>query len=130
MIRLHGVAYDDPAYAQLLAPCNELLWDLALEVLRIGGSVILDWNFWSRALRADALRRSREAGTALQLHWVDVPLDTAVQQARSRLISPTPGAHQVDDAGVGHSAVIFEPPTESEGLPVIRHGAGPHPTRD
>ncbi len=46
----HGLPHEDPAYVEQLAPCIELLWDIELNVLGVGASVVLDWNFWNRKL--------------------------------------------------------------------------------
>jgi len=50
MIRPYGLPHEDPAYVEQLASCTELLWDIELNVLGVGASVALDWNFWSRKL--------------------------------------------------------------------------------
>src|SRR5947209_1082007 len=43
MIRLYGLSYDDPRYVAHLDACTGLMWDLAVEALRLGVNVILDW---------------------------------------------------------------------------------------
>lgn len=118
MLRLFGLAYDDPRYAERLEPCTELLWDVALEIVRAGSNVVLDWNFWSRRRRADAAARAASAGASVELHWVDVPLDEAMRRARMRTDRHS---HRVDEDGVRHLATIFEPPSDAEGMVVRRH---------
>jgi len=121
MIRLYGLSYDDPRYVERLDPCTELIWDVAVEALRLGVNVILDWNHWSRQRRADAFDRARTAGFDAVVHFLDVPIDTAIQRARHRLSTPPADAHRIDEAAVRHFATIFEPPTDDEGLQIIRH---------
>lgn len=118
MLRLFGFAYDDPAYVAALAPCTELLWDIAAGALAAGASVVLDWNHWSRERRADSLARCKKIGVAMSLHYVDVPVDTAILRGLSRTDD---FSHRLDEAGVRHSAAILEAPTDDEGFVVLRH---------
>lgn len=121
MLRLHGLPYDDPAYVERLGPCTDLLWDVALDVLSAGSSVVLDWNFWSVERRAEARDRARAGGFPIHVHWLDVPVETAIARARSRLADDPPDAHRLDDDSIRHFATIFEPPTDDEGLLLTRH---------
>ncbi len=76
MRRLYDLAHDDPMYVERLPPCTALMWDVALDVLRGGVDVVLDWNHWSRQRRLDARRRAEAAGVDLVVHFVDVPIET------------------------------------------------------
>jgi len=40
-----------PGVRRAARTCTELRWDIELNVLGVGASVVLDWNFWSRKLR-------------------------------------------------------------------------------
>lgn len=121
MIRLFGLTYDDPMYVERLGPCTALLWDVALDMLAADVSVVLDWNFWSREQRAEAKQRATDAGFSIRLHWVDVPLDVAISRANHRAADATPGAHVIDEKGVRHFEMIFEPPQDDERLPIVVH---------
>src|SRR5262245_36724722 len=121
MIRLYGLSYDDPQYVERLEPCTDLIWDVAVDTLRLGANVILDWSHWSRHRRADALKRARTAGFDAVLHFLDVPIDTAIRRACHRLSTSPADAHRIDVAAVRHFATIFERPTDDEGLRIIRH---------
>lgn len=121
MLRLHGGRFDDPDYVERLGPCTTLMWDLALEIVRSGSRVILDWNFWSRERRMEARRRAEVAGVGVVVHWVDHPVEEVIERARHRLRAHPADAHEIDEKNVRHFATIFEPPTEDEGLPIERH---------
>lgn len=121
MLGLVGGRYDDPAYVERLDPCTELLWDLAGQVVAAGSVAVLDWNFRTRAGRADARTRARALGTDVVVHWIDVPIDEVVDRARRRLDDRPPGTHAIDEAAVRQSASIFEPPVPDEGLQIERH---------
>ena len=118
MLRLFGLRYDDPAYGSRLPACTGLIWDTAVQVLRLGHDVVLDWNQWSRQRRAHWCDTVRLAGFQVVLHHVDVPMEVAVARARDRAEQGTVGSHDIDEAGVRHLAEIFEPPTASEGIPI------------
>jgi predicted kinase len=121
MLRLHGGRFDDPDYVERLGPCTELMWDVAVEIVRSGSQVILDWNFWSRERRMEARRRAEAAGVGVIVQWVDLPIEDVVERARQRLGSRPADAHEIDEASVRHFATIFEPPAEEEGLQIERH---------
>lgn len=122
MLRLYGLAHDHPVYVAKLPPCTDLMWSLAVDVLNLGSSVVLDWNHWSRDRRAEARRRSHASGCEIVVHFLDVPIETAVERATTRMEAAMPNAHRIDSVGVRHFATIFEAPTADEGLTVIRHG--------
>jgi predicted kinase len=121
MLRLYGLDHDDDRYVAALTPCTQLIWDVALEVLSLGQSVIMDWNHWNPERRAESCARARSAGFDVVLHYLEVPLEVAVARARSRLADNDDDAHRIDEDGVRHFATIFQPPTAAEGIPTVMH---------
>jgi predicted kinase len=117
MLRLYDERYDSPEYVSKLVPCKELIWDLALEVLRLGHDVVLDWNQWSRERRAEWRTRVERAGYRPVLHWIDVPLRVAIARTTAR---SDDHAHVIDEAGVRQHSEIFESPSDDEGLEIRR----------
>jgi predicted kinase len=117
MLRLHGLSYDHPDYPDLAERCQDLIWDLATQVLRTGADVILDWNQWSRGRRARWRDRAEAGGWHVVLYHLDVPTEQAAMRAQGRTSAT---AHSIDLEGVRHLASLFEPPDASEGLDVIR----------
>jgi predicted kinase len=124
MLRLYEVPYDDPGYGALVRRCRDLMWDLAGQVLARGIDVILDWNCWSRALRSHWADRAREAGYSVVVHYVRVPVETAVARASARAAAGAPGSYPLDAAAVRHLAALFEEPDPGEGIEV-RLARGP-----
>jgi predicted kinase len=116
MLRLYGLRYDDPRYAERLESCQDLIWDVALQVLGLGHDVILDWNQWSRERRAKWQRRAEEHGFASQLHFIDVPAEKAIERALHRRDDRS---HSIDRAGVEHLVRLLEVPTDDEGITII-----------
>ena len=118
MLRLHDLRYDDPAYPELAERCKSLIGDTALEVLRAGVDVVLDWNQWSRERRREWATRATQAGFEPVLHCVRVPLDRAIAHATIRNADGRVYAHVLDAGAVRHLASIFEEPGEDEGLKI------------
>lgn len=108
MLRLYQVPFDHPTYPELSARARELIWDLSAQMLATGSSVILDWNMWNRALRADAVQRCAELGATCHVHHVDVPLDVATQRSSNR---DDPHTHELAAADVRHLARSSDPTT-------------------
>ncbi len=63
----------------------------------------------------------RSPGYPAILHFVDVPIDLAIQRMAHRNAAGSSNSHVIDEAAVRHLASIFEPPDDSEALPVVRH---------
>jgi predicted kinase len=61
--------------SELRARVEALQWDMALDVLRAGGTAIIEWGTWGRdereLLRADAAA----LGARTELLFLDVPVD-------------------------------------------------------
>jgi predicted kinase len=119
MLRLYELPYDDPRYAARLDGCAALIWDTAQQALTLGNDVILDWNQWSRKRRQMWRERARAAGYAATLHYIDVSVETAIEQVARRAAAGVPGSHSITEAEVRHHQTIFEPPGEDEGIEVL-----------
>lgn len=120
MVRLYGLGYDDPEYASRLEPCQELIWDVASQVLSLGHDVVLDWSQWSRSRRSRWRAIAAEAGHDVLLHYLDVPVETACDRATHRATNDNRwlSFHVIDRAGVMHMAALLEPPGQDEGIEI------------
>ena len=52
-----------------------LFWQLAQDLLRLGQSVVLESGFWLRSDRDEKRLGARAVGAAVELHYLNVPLD-------------------------------------------------------
>lgn len=120
MLRLYPWRYDDPEYVAHLDGVKDLIWGIALQVLHVGHDVVLDWNQWSRARRAEWRDRARDAGHPVVLHHLTTPLQTAIERIEDRAARPVPGSHTLDAAGVRHMQTILEEPGSEEGVEIRR----------
>lgn len=121
MIRLYQLGYDEPEYAAHLESCTDLMWDVALDVLDNGVSVILDWNHWSRQHRSEAKQRAARSGHDLWVHHLDVSLADAMARLNKRNADRTPNTHRIDVEESHHFMTIFEPPEPSESIRIVTH---------
>lgn len=118
MIRLYGLPFDAPRYAELAESCKALIWDVALQVLHTGVDVVLDWNQWSAQRRAEWNGKARAAECSVLLYHLRVSTDVASARAQRRRTEGQPYAHEIASAGVRHMQSIFESPSAAEGIPL------------
>jgi predicted kinase len=72
--------WDETARAKIEA----LQWKLAQDLLARGLIVIIEWGTWGRSER-DALRvRARALGAAVELHYLDAPVDVLFERIQGR----------------------------------------------
>ncbi|MFX4272708.1 AAA family ATPase [Propionibacteriaceae bacterium Y1685] len=119
MLRLYGISFDHPEYAQLVEGCTQLVWDTAQQVIAIGGDVILDWNCWSVERRRLWADRASAAGADVLLHHLTTDLATVHQRVVERNGMGSPHAHRLTPDDVDHLAALFEPPSADEGIPTV-----------
>jgi predicted kinase len=118
MLNLYHLRYDDPQYPELAERCKDLIWEVAQQVLSTGTDVVLDWNQWSRARRRTWRDKAAAAGHRPVLHYLPVPVETAIERVEHRLREGFTGAHLLDADAVRHLERLFETPTADEGIEI------------
>lgn len=116
MLRLFRLPYDDPQYSALADRCKDLIWDTARQVLATGTDVVLDWNQWSREHRATWRAKACAAGHRPVLHYISVPVGTAIAREEHRRRRGAEHVHALDAEAIEHLHRLFEPPSTDEGL--------------
>jgi predicted kinase len=102
--------YDAPARERI----EQLQWQLAQRVLVLGTTVIVEWGTWARSER-DALReRARELGAAIELRFLDAPLEVLWDRIRGRDIEGRLGRRAFTRADLEESAKFIERPDAEE----------------
>jgi predicted kinase len=92
---------------------ESLQWRQAQDLLRLGGTAIIEWGTWGRAER-DALREgARSIGAAVELHFLDAPPDVLYQRTNARGRENPP---LTLDQLRGYSAAIERPTAEELAL--------------
>ena len=83
-------------------------WALARDLLRLGQSVILESGFWLRSDRDEKRLGARALGAAVELHYLDVPLDELCRRLEVRNTVP------ITREMVEEYAPLFEAPDADE----------------
>jgi predicted kinase len=109
MERLGIDLFDQPMRGRIEA----LQWDLAQRFLRDGDVVIIEWGVWQRWERDELLRVGRALGAAVELRYLDVPLDVLWERVQQRQVREPNGALLTYDHLVEYSAT-FERPDADE----------------
>jgi predicted kinase len=87
-----------------------LQWKFAQDLLMLGQTVIIEWGTWGRSER-DALRiGARALGAAVELHFLDAPVNVLYERIRLRSMESPP--IQLDDLVKWNET--FERPTPEE----------------
>jgi predicted kinase len=89
---------------------EKLQWNIARQILGGGRNVIIEWGTWERSER-DVLRtEARKLGAAVELHFLDAPVDVLFERIRRRNME-TPAITLED---IQSWSRTFERPTSDE----------------
>jgi predicted kinase len=72
------------------ARIEELQWKLAQELLAMGHTVVIEWGTWARSERDTLREGARALGAAVELHFLDAPLDVLFERIRLRKAEDPP----------------------------------------
>ena len=87
-----------------------LQWKFAQELLALGVVVIIEWGTWGRSER-DALRLgARALGAAVELHYLDAPLDVLFERIQRRGLEHPP----IERDALSRWLEVFQAPTPEE----------------
>lgn len=93
---------------------EQLQLSLALDVLRRGQHVVIEWGVWTRAER-DALRdTAREIGARVELRYATAPIDVLWQRIEARDMEGRWGARSIRRRELEWWAERYEEPTADE----------------
>jgi predicted kinase len=95
-----------------IARCETQMWDIAAQVLRLGGDVVLDLGFTTREHRERALAH----GAEVSVHFLDVPAAVRRTRVERRNQERDPAVFAFEITGFMFDFVEsrFEPPNEHE----------------
>jgi predicted kinase len=69
---------------------EKLQWELAQRLFTLGHTVVIEWGTWARSER-DALRtRARALGAAVELHFLDAPVEILFDRIHRRNMESPP----------------------------------------
>jgi len=90
------------------------LWELSVDLLGRGLSVILEWGHWARVERDEKRLGARALGAEVELHYLEAPLEELVERAARRTASGEWTASPITRAHFEQWVTVFEPPDEEE----------------
>ena len=102
--------YDERRRVQL----ENRLWRLAQELLTLGQSVILENGFWAREERDELRLSARKLGVAVELHYLEAPVEELWRRLQVRNDEARPGAAPIDREDLERWALEFEAPDAAE----------------
>ncbi len=93
---------------------EQFQFDLALDLLRAGVNVIIEWGVWVREER-DALRHAaRAVGASVELRHVSAPIDELWKRLVERDLEGRWGSRSIRRHELDKWAETYEPPTDEE----------------
>ena len=114
LMRLLFDEYLGDRHDEVAARVQAYLFQKSAEILRAGTDVVLDWGFWTKASREEALRFYKEQGFAAELHYLDVDDVTWQQRIEKRNAHRGPCDYYVDDGLREKCLARFEPPDAAD----------------
>lgn len=89
-------------------------WDLARQLLAFGQSVILESGFWLRSDRDEKRAGARALGAAVELRFLDVPIDELCRPLDARATSGKASDVPAGGQHLEHYATLFQAPDDAE----------------
>ena len=102
--------YDEQRRVQL----ENRLWRLGQELLTLGQSVILENGFWTRKERDELRLNARTLGVAVELHYLEAPVEELWRRLQLRNDEARPGAVPITREDLQRWALQFEAPDAAE----------------
>ena len=102
--------YDEQRRVQL----ENRLWRLGQELLALGQSVILENGFWTREERDELRLSARTLGVAVELHYLEAPVEELWRRLQVRNDAARPGAVPIKREDLQRWARQFEAPDPAE----------------
>lgn len=88
--------------------------ELALDLLRAGGNVVIEWGVWTREEREALRDAARAIGAAVELRYVSAPIDELWERIVGRDLEGRWGSRSITRSELEEWSKIYEPPTDEE----------------
>ena len=110
-------------YRRFAARLKTVVGPLAMDLLRRGQDVVLDFPANTRAARAWFRSLCEDSGARHVLHFVDPGDATCLEHIAQRNVQRPEGSHHLTPEQFAQISSFFEPPSPDEGFEMRRHGA-------
>ena len=81
---LFGHDISDPEHDERHTKVEELMWEIAVKVLKSGVDVILDFGFWTKSERDEFRQKAHSFGANSKIHYMDVSNDIIWERLSAR----------------------------------------------
>ena len=102
--------WDETARARIEA----LQWVRTQDLLAHGRTVVLEWGVWHRHERDTLRERARALGVAVELRYLDVPVEELVRRVRARYADRPGATVDITEAHLREWATMIEVPDADE----------------
>ncbi len=102
--------YDEQGRVRL----EQRLWELGQELLTLGQSVVMENGFWAREERNELRLAARALGVAVELHYLEAPVEELWRRLEVRNSRALPGVVPIPREDLERWALQFEAPDAAE----------------
>ena len=111
---LYGQDATHPDHDERHEKIEYLQWKVAKAHLILGGDVILDFGFWTKAERQDFKRRAANLDVELKMHYLDVPYEELMIRLEKRNSKASEQVTFIPTSMMSEYLDRFEPPGDEE----------------
>jgi predicted kinase len=105
-----GDGYDEKRRAAI----EQVQWQLAKKLVKLGVNVVLDNGFWSRSEREGLRKEAADLGARTELHVLDVPLAELQKRIAKRNRALPANAFPITEQQLEEWSKLFERPRADE----------------
>lgn len=102
---------------EVCAKIQAYLLDKAVEAVRAGADVILDWGFWTRASRREATAFFEARSIPVEWHYINVPEERwreNIARRNAAVLAGQDSSYYVDEGLLAKLQALFEEPEPRE----------------
>jgi predicted kinase len=96
------------------AKIEQLQWQLAQRLLRLGHAVVIEWGTWARDERDTLREAARSMGVAVELRFLDAPVDILWERVDRRGMEREVTGRALTRADIESYADLIERPDADE----------------
>jgi predicted kinase len=123
LIRLYGPMKSFDDYKTYSQRAKTIVGPLAIDLLRLGQTVVLDYPANTKVSRAWFRSLYQSASAAHVLHYLATPDPLCLKRIDKRNIERPEGSYHLTQADFDYVSSLFEPPEDEENFKVEIHSA-------
>ena len=93
---------------------ERLQWQFARRLLTLGRRVVIEWGFWGRVERDRLRTGARALGAAVELRFLDAPLDVLCERVQAREADGVVNGRPLCRDDLEAYAAVFQAPDAEE----------------